>query len=181
MWKSFITKRLLEKICTNDILVYMDAGCTINKEGEKRFKEYLRMLKMSKYSNLAFQIPLLEKQYTKGDVFKYFGVENNHLIKDSPMLIATASFIKKDKSSEKVVEEWYSICHENRTLLDDSPSCFPNDQEFIEHRFDQSIFSIIRKCYGSLIINDETWFDKWDNNKRFPIHGTRLKYIESTF
>jgi len=175
MWKSFITKSLLEKIDDGDILLYTDSGCTLNMEGDKRFAEYIRMLTCSEFSNLSFQMYHLEKQYSKGDLFKYLGLEKNSYIKNSEQLVGGIFFIKKDERSIKLVNEWYSICHSRKDLIDDSASKFQNDPEFVEHRHDQSVFSLLRKIHGSLILKDETFFYNWNDNKQFPIHAKRLR------
>ena len=41
---------------------------------------------------------------------------------------------------------WYNISL-NHHLIDDTPSKSPNFKEFIEHRHDQSIFSLLTKLY----------------------------------
>ena len=68
-WKSYITKTKLAEIAMGDVLVYLDAGCSINKQGKKRYFEYLEMLLDSGFSNLSFQTNFLEKKYTKEDLF----------------------------------------------------------------------------------------------------------------
>src|SRR5690606_24258690 len=88
MWKRFITKMLLSKIDEVDILLYADAGCVLNKEGKKKFDEYIGMLLDSEFSNLSFQMNHLEKEYTKGHVFKYFKIENKEILKNTGMLAA---------------------------------------------------------------------------------------------
>lgn len=175
IWKSYVTKSLLAKIENGDILLYADAGSTINREGKKRFDEYIEMLIKSEFSNLSFQTYHSEKKYTKGDLFKHFGLENDEMIKNSEMLNATIFFIRKDNRSIALVDEWYSISHCKRGLINDTKSKYQNDPEFIDHRHDQSVFSMLRKLRGSLIIRDETFFYKWDENKEFPIHARRLK------
>ncbi len=175
MWKSYVTKRLLAKIEEGDILFYADAGCTLNKEGKDRFNEYVDMLLKSEFSSLSFQMDHLEKKYTKGDLFKYFNLEKDEEIKNSGMLVGGVFFVIKNKNSVDLINEWYSICHSKRHLIDDSKSEYPNDHEFISHRHDQSIFSLLRKINGSLIIKDETFFYNWSENKRFPIHTKRLR------
>lgn len=44
IWKYYIIKKRLHEIQDNDVLIYLDAGCTINKHGKKRFYKYLNML-----------------------------------------------------------------------------------------------------------------------------------------
>ncbi len=175
MWKSYVVKLWLGKIAEGDILMYADAGCTINVEGKARFYEYIDMLVSSDYSNLSFQLTQLEKEYTKGDLLKYLGFECNEAMKNSGMLVANVFFLKKDSRSVKLIEEWYSICHFQRHLLNDSPSGYPNDPAFVDHRHDQSVFSLLRKSKGSLILTDEVYFENWDANKRFPMHTRRFR------
>jgi hypothetical protein len=177
IWKSYITKLQMDRIAKNDILVYADAGCSFNFQGKQRFVEYLHILRKSKKSNLAFQLSdYLEKAYTKGDLFKYFEVEHNAQIRNSGQLIATVFFIKKNSNSTKVINDWYSVCHEHPNLVNDSPSVFPNDISFIDHRHDQSVFSILRKLHGCEILNSEfDFWDDWDNYKQFPVHARRWR------
>lgn len=48
---------------------------------------------------------------------------------------------------------------------------------FIDNRHDQSIFSILRKIYGSIILNDETWFQPFGDtySLKFPFWGDKKK------
>lgn len=175
IWKSYITHQLLSKIPDGDILVYIDAGCSINSEGRKRFYDYIKLLTTSNCSNLSFQLNYPEKQYTKGDLFKHFHLEENDEIINSGQLMATSFFMRKDRSSVNLIEKWFNICHEYKNLVDDSPSSYPNDPIFIKHSYDQSIFSVLRKLHGSIILGHETYFENWDENRHFPIHERRWK------
>lgn len=177
IWKSYITKSQLERIAKNDILLYADAGCSFNIEGRNRFIEYLNILRKSNRSNLAFQLMgYQEKAYTKADLFKYFNVEQNEQIKDSGQLIATLFFLKKNSKSLKLIDDWYSICHQHPNLINDTPSAFPNDDSFIDHRHDQSLFSVLRKLHGCEILHSEfDFWEDWDNYKQFPIHARRWR------
>ena len=44
IWKPYLIKKQLESMNDNDILIYCDAGCTINKDGIGRFHEYIDIL-----------------------------------------------------------------------------------------------------------------------------------------
>ncbi len=175
IWKSYITKALLESIEPGDMIFYADAGCSINKEGKERFDQYVEMLEESSFSNLSFQIYQHEKEYSKEDLFKYFKVEKDNAIRNSGMLIGGVYLIQKDNNAIHLINEWYSICHSKTRLINDSISKYPNDPQFIEHRHDQSVFSLLRKLHGSLILKDETFFTDWDAKKQFPIHTRRLR------
>lgn len=177
MWKSFITKSALEKIEFGDILVYADAGSVINRGGAKRFYEYIEMLNKSTISNLSFQSTHPEREYVKGDLFKYFKLQDNEVIKKSGQLIATIFFIRKDENAVKLIEKWYEICHLRTDLITDKESRYPNDAAFIDHRHDQSVFSLLRKVEGSIILPDETFHTNWDANTHIPIHARRIRSI----
>ena len=52
-----------------------------------------------------------------------------------------------------------------------------NDPEFIDHRHDQSLFSLLRKKYGTILIPDETWYPDFRNPQvlNYPILATRIR------
>ena len=78
---------------------------------------------------------------------------------------------KTKQDFEQMFNKWYETI-QNYHLVDDSPSATMNDTLFIEHRHDQSIFSLLRKKYGSIILNDETNRYIWNKNEydKFPIY-----------
>ena len=59
----------------------------------------------------------------------------------------------------------------------DSPSVRANDRSFVEHRHDQSIFSVLAKSKGFQAVGDETWFaPHWfREGKDFPIWAARWR------
>ena len=50
------------------------------------------------------------------------------------------------------------------------------DYYFIDNRHDQSIFSVIRKIYKTILIKDETWWYSFGGNEtiRIPFWATRI-------
>ena len=175
MWKSYITKIKLESIPEGDILVYLDAGCVINKEGKKRFEEYVNLVESSAFANLSFETVFVEKTYTKGDVFKFFNIQDNPLITDSNQLVGGIFMLQKKQQTTDLIEDWYNACHQHIHLINNSRSKYPNDPLFIDHRHDQSVFSVLRKMKGTITIPDETWFTNWEDQKEFPFHAQRLR------
>ena len=61
---------------------------------------------------------------------------------------------------------------ENYNLINDSQSSLKNHHDFIENRHDQSISSVIRKKYGTEIIEDESINT---NNDTIPIYAKRIR------
>jgi hypothetical protein len=57
---------------------------------------------------------------------------------------ATMIMIKKNNTTTDFVNDWYN-CSQIYHLIDDSPSISANYPGFVEHRHDQSIFSLLLK------------------------------------
>ena len=171
LWKSYLTKKIMKEMNDNDILVYVDAGCTINLDGKKRLLEYFEIVNNSKFGILSFNLAHLEKTWTKMDIINYFGA---HDLLETGQLVGGIFILRKCEHTYNLVKKWYKGCCEYN-LIDNSQSSIPNDLSFIENRHDQSIFSIIRKQLGTEIILDETYFaPDWNiNGYNFPIWATR--------
>ena len=161
LWKPYLTQITLENLLDNDILVYADAGCTINPQGFPRLLEYFDIVNKSEHANLSFRTVHLEKTWTKMDTFEYYGAKDNENIFETEQLVGGIYVIR------------------NYNLIDDSPSSIPNDPSFNENRHDQSIFSVVRKKYGTEMTDfDETYFDTdwYGAGIKYPFWATRLKY-----
>ena len=74
---NHIIKKHLDKINENDILIYVDAGCSINLSGQKRFNDYIKMLNTTNNGCISFQLSHTENMYTIQEIFKHFMVEDN--------------------------------------------------------------------------------------------------------
>ena len=72
------------------------------------------------------------------------GVDKNVDIFNSIMHQATFIILIKNNRTTEFIKEWYSIMC-NYHLIDDTPSELKNDASFIEHRHDQSVFSLLIK------------------------------------
>ena len=176
IWKSYITFKTLELMNENDILVYADAGCTLNKNGMERLNEYIEIVKNNECGNISFQMDNnLEKTWTKMDIFNYFNINNTHNYYFTSQLVAGIFVMRKCPITINIATEWYNIMSNNYNLIDDSPSKLTNDSSFIENRHDQSIFSILRKKHGTIILNDETNTFIWNVEQylKFPIWRKR--------
>ena len=173
IWKSYLVFEILKLINNNDILVYADAGCTMNMFAIHRFNQYLNIVNSSQYGILSFELDVLEKTYTKMDLFEYLGLNTDKFL-NSKQIIATTFILKKCNHTINLINEWYNTaCIYN--LIDDSPSILKNDDSFIEHRHDQSIFSLIAKKYGTEILPDETYHKNFNIEiiLYYPILATR--------
>ena len=169
-WKPFIILKTLENLKDGDILVYADIGCHINKEGEKRFYEYLDIV--IEHKALCFKMQFLESCWTKSDLFNYFGKLNDKNITNSSQRMATICIFEKNDINLEFVNKWLQVYYDDFSLVDDTPSKLPNFDWFIENRHDQSVFSILSKIYDIYAI----YSGECDIYiKHFPIIGLRDK------
>lgn len=149
LWKSYCCKKALEELNDGDFLVYLDAGCEVNKYGRKRFDDYLNIAKSSPLGFCVFRNDnLLEKCWTKGDVFDFFdeGLESN--LANSDQLLGGIFVVYVSPVSRELISEWYNTVHQHLSLITDAPSVAPCSDAFIENRHDQSVFSVLLKKRG---------------------------------
>jgi hypothetical protein len=177
IWKSYLTKKTLEMMADNDIVVYLDAGCKINPHGKPRLLEYFDIVNQSKFANFSIQLEHLEKTWTKMDVIHYYDANRPDIL-ETGQLISGIYILRKCQHTIDIIDRWYEgSCNYN--LPDDSPSSIPNDPSFIENRHDQSLFSVIRKIHGTEMSTfDETYFEPdWNNSGiNYPFWAVRMRY-----
>lgn len=171
IWKSYLTLKTLENMDENDILVYVDAGCSLNNKGVNRLNEYFEIVKNNECGNISFKLIHSEKTWTKMDTFNYFNIKDTDEYFNSEQLIGGIFVIRKCNCTLNIVNNWYNTMSNNYNLIDDSQSILQNHYTFIENRHDQSIFSLIRKIYGTISLSDETDRLRWNYEEyiNFPI------------
>jgi hypothetical protein len=177
IWKSYIIKKKLDEINDNDILIYLDVGCSINPKGKDRFNEYVEMLNNNDEGIISFQMShLSEKKWTTKEIFTYFGLEPGGEIANRGQVQATTNIMKKNPNSIKCVNLWNETLYNEPLLFTDH---YNKNQEyyFKDNRHDQSIFSVIRKMHNPILLEDETWFTPFGNeiSLKYPFWATRIR------
>ena len=177
IWKPYIINKHLSRMNNNDILIYLDSGCTINLQGRNRFNEYIEMLNNSDDGIISFKTNYLEKTWTVKEIFNYFNVSENSDIVNTGQIIGGVKILKKNANSINIINLWLKALYDNPLLFTDY---YNNNQcpEYIENRHDQSICSIICKLHKTIVLKDETYFDNgFYNNESFsyPFWATRLR------
>ena len=178
IWKLDIIRQELDKMKENDFLVYLDAGCVINKEGKERLLEYFDMLNNSEYGIISFRMIHKEIDWTTSDIFKYFNIDLESDIAKSGQSLGGILIMQKKPHLEKIIEEAYKVLEYDCKLFTNEYGCNNNKKTqhvgFKDTRHDQSILSIIRKIHGSIILEDET-LSHLPDSKKWPIWAKRLK------
>ena len=181
-WKASIIKEYLCKINDGDLLFWSDAGIYWNysNKSKNRFDEYVKML-TGDNDILTFSQPTIEKHWTKGDVLEAIGVYSNEDICNSQQLWAGLFLIKKTPRTTDFINRWVELNELKKELITDKRSTTPNKKGFIEHRHDQSVFSVLVKTYPHIVIPwQETQVQDvgWDCLADYPIQARRLKELD---
>ena len=154
-WKPYLVQKVLATLADGDVLVYSDAGCDYNAKAIGRLREYIDRVMASKSGILVFQDNQMEYQRSKGDVLDFLGVREKRNILCSNQFFSGCFILVKSKNSVDFVSKWNKICVLHPDLVTDKASCSPNPDGFLEHRHDQSVFSLLAKEFGALALPPE--------------------------
>lgn len=194
-WKAQAVRQVMEQMEEGDCLLYADAGCHLNPRGRPRLDQYFDMLTPDR-PMVVFQHdpndsvfgnvnPHLQSwpnsNWTKGDLIDYFGVRDRQDILEKETYYATTFLMQKGPQSQKFIQDWQAPVLADWGLIDDSPSKSPNMPGFVEHRHDQSIFSLLCNLTAvNAISSCEIVYPKikgrggdWKRLKDYPIHARR--------
>ena len=156
-WKPQVVLQMFKRMPENEILLYLDAGCHLNSHGKQRFHYYtdvadrFGLCGFQYYSLMGNQTYdpehhiRLEREFTKGDIFKYFNVQDCDMIYNTAQFCGGIFLVKNTSQNRQFFQNYLNIFENHWNLIDDSSSLFPNFPEFKGNRHDQSIFSIMMK------------------------------------
>lgn len=177
IWRYYFISKMLDQIQDNDILVYVDGGCSINTRAKDRLEEYFKFVSESDSGLLVFESNLVQKEYTKSDVFRYMDATDAKYT-DSKLYLTSTMVIRKCPNTIKIFSEMYSIVDKQLYyLFDNNPGIIPDDSIFKGSKNDASIFSLVVKQNCAVVLPDETSKESYQQSgDKIPIWNTRLHY-----
>ena len=160
IWKSYIIKKTMEQLKDGDIIMYLDSGCEIGYPSQDLIPDFFDYVKKDKIiGSLARNEQTnkydIEKNWTKMDLIEELNIIDENLL-DSPQHQAGLLMIEVCQKTIDLVNLWYKICCRYE-LIDDSCSKISNCINFVEHRHDQSIFSLLTKKYN--LFSEKSMYD----------------------
>jgi len=126
-----------------DILLYLDCGCELNF---KIKNELLKSIDIVKTDKIIGTLTCTEKYYNKMDLVEKLDMNKDIYLNSAQRQGGTNLYLVCNETRH-LVNEWYEIGCDYHNI-DDSPSILKNIDGFIEHRHDQSIFSLLTKKYN---------------------------------
>lgn len=176
IWKHEIIRQTLEQAKNNDLVVYCDAGSSLNYYAKERMLDYINYLNSSKFSHFRFESEKdhIEKNWTTKELFDYFKIPLNSKIANTVQLEAGHMIFKKSSITEEYLQEYKKLLDFDVKLISDYYNNKSQNNYFIENRHDQSIFSLLSKTYGCVLLKNETQFKlNPENQYNYPFLSVR--------
>lgn len=142
LWKPYFIYKTLKNLNDGDYLFYADAGSFFLKDINILIDE----LEKSHQDVIGFELPLIESQWTKRELFITMNCDNE-LYRESNHIMGSFHLIKKSNQSLKFYKEYLELCTNTNNITDILDSSIQQNKDFLDHRQDQSIFSLLYKKY----------------------------------
>jgi hypothetical protein len=150
LWKPYFILNTLKNMNDGDILVYCDAASYFIKDVRK----ILSVLESYDQDVMAFELPLVEYQWTKRSLLEGVGEH----IRNSNQISGSFHIVKKSNESLAFYSDYLRACCQPNKILGDNKD---KGRELIEHRYDQSIFSLCYKQHDYIAFKDATQFGRY--------------------
>jgi len=155
LWKPYIILENLKQLSDNEILVYMDVG----DRPEPGFYNFLESWFLEK-DILLTEGGNNSRRMCKRDALILMGCDEEKYW-DAPQVEAGFIALRKTDFNMKFVELWLELCKDERILTDLPNICGKeNFPDFIEHRHDQSVLSLLKTRFNINTTNDFARSDK---------------------
>ncbi|MEL1240155.1 hypothetical protein [Flavobacterium flavipallidum] len=153
IWKPYIIRDALLNMQDGEYLFYCDSGSVFVNS----IDSLIGCFDMD-FDIMPFELQHIESKWTKRDCFKLLGCDGADFFQTN-QIQATFSLWRKSEFSLKFVEEWLKFAQDDRIVTDiENQLGFPNYEGFVEHRHDQSIFSLLIKKYKVKVHRDPSQY-----------------------
>lgn len=141
LWKSWIVLQTLELMKDGDYLFYSDAGSFLVQP----IQYFIDNMIQNDCNIMTFCLTHFEKKFTKRDAFIIMDCDSEKFT-DSVQICATYFIVKKNNETIELFKKYLFYSQDERIITDkDNVMGFDNYDIFVEHRHDQSIFSLLCK------------------------------------
>ncbi len=154
LWKFYFIKKSLEQLDDGDFLFYCDAGAHFIAS----IDPIIELCVSHQQEIIPFEFEYIEKEWTKRDAFKLLDSDTPEYY-DTPQRIGGFMLFRKSKYSIDFMSEILELAQDERLITDlKNQLGFPNYPGFIEHRHDQSLWSLLTKKHGLKAFRDPSQY-----------------------
>lgn len=162
LWKPYLIKKTLDLVEEGEYIIYLDSGSLLIRN----VNHLISKLEESKQDVMVFSLPLTEYQWTKRDAFKLMECDIDEFV-NSNQRLGGYIIIKKSKFSEDFINELLDYSCDDRIITDkDNELGFSNYSNFIAHRHDQSVLSLLSKKWDIKPFQDPSEYRDYVNINR---------------
>jgi hypothetical protein len=141
LWKPYVVAKTLEELVDGDIVFYADSATHFVNS----IDPMVDLLDRSALDLLILGEGFVEAQYTKRDAFVLMQLDDESYVR-SPQRFASCFMVRRSPWSSNFLAQYLTFAENDRILTDRSNQCgLPNYPDFVGHRHDQSIFSLLSK------------------------------------
>ncbi len=167
LWKPYIILTTLLAANDDDIIHYSDAGCTFTGN----MAPYFDLCLNEKRGLILFRGNHINKTYTKRDCFYYMGMNTEKYI-EGEQLTASHVLYRKTDFTLSFFSEWLKHMTDARISTDMPNTCgLENDEGFLDHRYDQSVLSLLSIHHDVTLIKD---LSQWGDSFYYVYDQTKL-------
>lgn len=150
-WKPYVILNALHSSSLGDLVIYADVGrhdvrlmrvptTTLERWMDEHHQDCFPGVDIPWHGPMS--------QWTKADTFKLLECESA-TFKSAAPIQASFSVWRNTERSKSFVQQWYQGCQDRRMVTDDQNACgTANEVNFVEHRHDQSILSLLCRKNG---------------------------------
>lgn len=159
LWKPYFILKSLEKAKEGELLLYADCASYFIQNAEA----LLNLPQTFNQDIIPFELEQIEGSWTKRDCFILLDVEGQGF-ELSKQRQASFMVFRKSAISLKFAQDYLRYCT-NIQALSETSNIYgqENYPGFIEHRYDQSIFSLLSKKYHLSAFRDPS---QWGNHQK---------------
>jgi hypothetical protein len=161
MWKPMIIKQTLNLLNDNDIVLYVDSGNTIIHNLDYLIEEVNKkdILLFDNRDGNYRRTTNKNRQWTKRDCYVLMNCDEEKY-HNSDQIDASYQIYKKNKKTINFIDELLGYCC-NENIISDLPNITKNNlPEFIDHRHDQSILSLMAHKHNIELLPEPS---EWGN------------------
>ncbi len=156
LWKPYFLNKAYKELQDGDYLIYTDAGSIY----VNRIQYLIDCMEKEKMDIMTFSLEkeMLERKYNKRDAFVLMGCDSPEYA-NTPQSIGGYVVLKKSPFVEKFLKEDLEYAQDPRIITEqENTQGKPNYPDFIVHRHDQAIWSLMVKKYRLKRFRDPSQF-----------------------
>lgn len=176
-WKPYLIERHARQLSIGDLLIYSDSGNHLASANSRRFDEYVNIAASSPAHIISpvLSSRYLEVYYSKKELLAHLKADMSNSVLFTPQREANFIILVISSPALEFLREWNSVHEQFPSLFDDSLA-EGQATSFVDHRHDQSTFSVLSKLHGGAVI-PSTIDDFVERRRDRVVGGGNLGYL----